>query len=238
MCECPKMVERLTIEQFGPYDGTDARDYWGKIVQPCKFIAVGDSSEWDEFAVEGPDVIGEIIVSRERPLHVNVTRPLLVKPVRWRPSTAAATLISNGLVARLDVQTFSEAPNFWTGRRAPRVTAQATASLTTTVALIKTLCVAGARSLSMYLNATAGDAGAPQFYLVGVKNGVENFPIEPDQALSVWDPAFVPAYTTLTTGARAAYHLDLSVDAMDFVRLYAKSSAATASLGHSWEVQD
>lgn len=214
-------VQRLTFPNFGPDIGTR----WGKIPRTfaAKFVAIGPESEWDCCLLKDTPV-GDVILSAGSPLVVPLDTDIIIKPFRSAGN-------DDTLTGKLDLLVYDHEPAAYPGQRVPRVYPEKATTLSTTEAAVSlnpaatsNLVTAGCKSFSLYLhNNSAIDMS---WRLVGLRDdGGDNFPISPSGYAET-----APTFNTLTAGHREAWHLDMSVDAHEHVRLYAKSASGTPSL--------
>lgn len=227
-------VHRLTFENFGP----DIPSRWQKISKKwgAKFICIGPESEWDCCKLINTPA-GDLILSQGAPAVVELDGDVVVKPHR----TAGNDDVP---LAKLDLLVFDHIPAAFPGKRVPRVYRPVDTVLSTTEASIningraaaftyKPLCIAGAKSLSLFLYNQSASIDM-SWRLFGMRgSGGHPYPISPTGYAEA-----APTYNTLTAGHREAWHLDVEIDANDHVVLFAKSASGTPTLTVEAEVRD
>lgn len=225
MCkDAPRIIDRFT----GAF-GADQRAF---IEKPFDFLAIGPESEWDSCLVEVPGVSGELVLSRDAPLVGRFDRKARLKPFR----SSVDNSLPAALQAKLDVLAYDGVPSLWAGKRPPRLYARASSTVSTPEQLIRTVPVMGAKAFSLYLENSDSSVGI-SWRLVGVKyisgGNVDEYPISPS---TYADSA--PSYNTLAADSHQGYHLDVDVDRMDWVRLYAVRVSTDVVFRDRWEVND
>jgi hypothetical protein len=218
-----RLVDRVTLPEFGH----DAAASYGRINKTFAALVIGPESEWDSVIVKmGGD---ELILSVEHPLYIGNEREVILRPHRTRD------LASSGLVGKLDVLALDSVPASWPGYRPPRHYARASHTTTVGEAVVRTVITAGARAFSMFLE-NADSSVSAQWRLVGVKalgsGAVDEFPISPSGYADT-----AATFNTLAADSHEAWHLEVGVDQVDAVRLYAKA-ASGFPLRHRFEVRD
>lgn len=225
MCkEAPRIIDRFT----GAF-GADQRAF---IEKPFDFLAIGPESEWDACLVEAPGIAGELVLSKDAPLVGRFDRKARLKPFR----TSVDASLPTALQSKLDVLAYDGVPPLWKGTRPPRLYSRASTTVSNVELTIRNVPVMGAKAFSLYLENADSSVGI-SWRLVGLKyisgGNVDEYPISPS---TYADSA--PTYNTLAADSHQAYHLDVDVDRMDWVRLYAVRVSTDVVFRDRWEVND
>lgn len=220
-------AQLISIPDFG----VDIPSRWGKISRTFggRFAMIGPTSEWDCCILEG-FATGPIVLSVGVPVILPMETDITVRPYRMFGTTNA-----NAPAARLEVIVYDAIPPWAPHTRAPRIypdsESDALSSVADTSIYLNTaiapgggvrrvavnVCVAGAKSLSLYLRNT--EASDIEWALAGSRHGDGTH-------LFYISPTTFGTYNTIAAGTTESYHLDVETDAFENIFMVARSTAA------------
>ncbi len=198
------------------------------------FLTIGPQSEWDAAMAVGTPA-GDLPFSVRQPLIMQLPRGCKVRPYYAGAAISTAQVGSRGI---LDVVAFDRVPTQWGFERPPRQYAfggSHGAGVTSTESVESTVCIAGAKSVSLYLE-NLDEAVAISWRVLGTlcdDDTVEQYPVTPNDY-----PDATPTYEVLDALSHDARHLDVFTDSFQFLTLRVKTLGTNSSIRGNWLVRD
>lgn len=227
-------LNRLVAENFGD----DVESEWVKIPRTFagKFITIGPQSEWDACVIHGA-AGGPLAVGVGAPAFIPLDNDVVVRPLHTLRSKT-----TGNMKGRLELIVADSVPHWAHHKRVARLyptfECAALSSVAETALYLKTewtgsatvgtigvqtaLIVTGARRLTLYMR--NNESSAIDWRMVGGRfhaNTVSEHPIDPTGY-----PDSAPTYNSLAADSYEIQTLDLDASPVDWVRLYAKATAA------------
>jgi len=204
------------------------------IPEGTSFLTIGPASEWDAAVAVGTPA-GDVPFSVRQPLIMQLPRGCKVRPFYNGSSIGES---QQGSRAILDIVAYDRVPTQWGFERPPRqyfFGGSHGSGVTSTESVMSTVCIAGAKSVSLYLE-NLDEATSISWRVLGTlcdDDTVEQYPVSPNGY-----PDATPTYEVLTGETHDARHLDVFVDSFQFLTLYVKTLGANSALRGNWLVRD